>query len=87
MTEPTRFTAFVTKYSIASGKIAEVQVEDCFKISSDMVKTRKNGLQFFHRNDWHRTRAAAVERAEKMRLAKIKSLKLQLVRLEKLRFK
>lgn len=37
-------------------------------------------------NDWHRTREAAIVRAEAMRVAKIASLRKSIAKLEKLRF-
>ncbi len=46
------------------------------------------GNHYFRREgrDWHRTRKAAVARAEKMRDDKIASLRKQIERLEKLTF-
>lgn len=81
----TQFTAFITKYALTDG-IVEVVVEDCFNASSAMVGDMNNSLVYYHKPDWHRTREGAVERAEKMRQAKILSVKKQLDKLENMKF-
>lgn len=83
--ERTRFTVFVTKYALTKG-IFEREVEDCFDISPDLVSVVGSWSEYYHANDWHRTREEAVARAEQMRIAKIGSLKKQIARLEKLSF-
>ena len=82
----TTFTAWITKYALTNG-IKKCEVEDCFDTSPDYVKDRT--AQWgggYHRKDWHRTREAAVARAEEMRLAKIKSLRKSLEKFEAMRF-
>lgn len=76
---------FATKYALTAG-IQEVEGE----ISSNGLFC-ENGLygRFFHGEgrDWHRTREAAVRRANQMRIAKIASLKKQLAKLESQAFR
>lgn len=86
MSERTRFTAFVTKYALSSGGIREIEVEDCFDISPDMVMEDGMYWQSYRGKEWHRTREAAVARAEEMRIAKIASLEKQIARLRKIQF-
>ena len=45
-----------------------------------------NGENFFHGLDWHRTKEAAVKRAEAMRDAKIKALRKRIAELSDLTF-
>lgn len=86
MGERTRFTAYITKYALTAG-IEEILVEDCFHISPQMVtRADKPWFGSYFKDEWHRTRNAAVERAEAMRLKKIKSLEAQIKRLNALSF-
>jgi hypothetical protein len=71
--------AYITKYALTSG-IAMRRVEP---VGDNMVR---DGWSYFHKNDWHLDRAAAVARAEQMRMRRIAALKKQLQRLEALRF-
>lgn len=76
-----KITVWVTKWALTSGIIeTEAEVRD-----EEMVNCGSR-YGYFHGNDWHRTRVAAVQRAEVMRLKKIASLKKQLEKLEKMRF-
>lgn len=71
---------WITKYALTKG-IFECEVEPCFNINPNMVAGR--GLhEYFHGNDWHRTREAAVIRANEMRAVKIKSLQKSLAKLQ-----
>ena len=78
-----RITAWITTYALTGG-IKEVEGDVCHGISSDMLSCAKEG--HFHDSNWHRTKEAALVKAEEMRLKKIASLKKQIEKLEKLRF-
>ncbi len=77
--------AYVTKYALTTG-VLKIEAEDC----GDGMIADKGGrfTAYYHGEgrDWHRTRAAAVERAKEMRLLKIASLKKQIAKLQKARF-
>jgi hypothetical protein len=83
---------FVTKYALTQG-ILEVEVEG-EPTHGDMVATVPppdaawGTKDYFHGEgkDWHRTLGAAQQRAEKMRVAKIASLKKSISKFEKLKF-
>lgn len=81
----TRFTAYITKYALTQG-IFEREVEDCFNISPAMVVDTKNHHNHYHRDEWHRSRADAVAKAEDMRRKKIASLQASLKKLSDLKF-
>lgn len=84
--ERTRFRAWITKYALTSG-ITETEVEDCFDVNPTMVEDLKGRPNtYYHRNDWHRTRAAAMVRAREMRDAKIASLHKQIAKLKAMTF-
>lgn len=79
---------FITKYALNKG-IIETDAEYCASNATNMIVVRKDSYSSYYHwegTEWHRTREAAVARAEQMRLTKIKSLKQQIERLEKLRF-
>lgn len=61
MTAREQFIAYITKYALTKG-ILERQVELRTGISPDMVVVFGEWFEHYHGNDWHRTRAAAVER-------------------------
>lgn len=82
------FTAFITKYALTQG-IFEKQVEHCTDISDQMVAVLGQTFQECYHGegrDWHRTKQGALLRADHMREAKIKSLKQQIKKLEKMTF-
>lgn len=82
------FRGFITKYALTQG-IIETNLEVCSSVSSDMVAAHDLGPHaLFHKEgrDWHRTKAAAVARAETMRDEKIKSVEKQLKKLRGLKF-
>jgi len=78
-------TAWVTKYALTSG-IHKVSGEVRHETSSKMLRYIKTSsgrhYSFARGNEWHRTPEAALERAEKMREAKIAALKKSLAKLE-----
>ena len=89
MIKRTRFTAYITQYALTTG-IEAVFVEDRFDISPHMVACiRDSGscyLQHYQGNNWHRTMEEAIARADEMRVAKIRSLRKSIQRLEALDF-
>ena len=81
-------TAWVTKYALTSG-IQKVSGTVRHETSSDMLSyigSRYDWRECVHGTDWHRTPEAALERAEKMREAKIASLKKSIAKLEAMMF-
>ena len=81
--EDEKFIAWITRYAL-SGGIKEVSGTQSREFPA-MITAYPN-RDHYHDGDWHRTREAAVAKAEKMRVAKIASLKKQIAKLEKLRF-
>lgn len=73
---------WVTKYALTKGILCQ-EVEDC---GEGMVKTTDSWAAYYHKNEWHKTREAAVVQAEDMRKRKLASLEKQIAKLEKLRF-
>jgi hypothetical protein len=71
-----------SKYALTEGLIEQ----DGEEAGNSMVEV--GPMQYLHGEgkEWHRTREAAVARAEAMRKAKIASVRKQLARLEALRF-
>lgn len=79
---------YITKYALTSG-IKEAEAESCSY--PEMVVVRKEGAamdQFFHKigRDYCLSREDAIVTAEKMRVAKIASLKKSIQKFEKLTF-
>jgi hypothetical protein len=72
---------YITKYALTEGII---------KIDADLVPGSTNMVFvkganydcYYHRDEWHKTRAEANQRAETMRQRKIVSVKKQLEKLE-----
>lgn len=65
---------FISKYALSSG-IFSVEAE--FLESKDSVKYRRDGgsfMEFAHKNEWHSCADKAIDRAEEMRIAKLKPL-------------
>lgn len=83
MSESTE-TVFITKYALTKGI-----EERTSTIHSDLNRATIKGRYrwiFFFGNEWHRTREAAVARAEEMRKAKIASHERSIAKLQKLTF-
>lgn len=80
--EDERITAYVTTYALTSG-IQVVDAKVRHGISSEIIRY---GSGIAHGKDWHRTPDAALERAEEMRNAKIKSLHKSIAKLERMKF-
>jgi len=81
--EDEKITAWVTKYALTLG-IKKVDGRINHKISSGMLCY--SDRETAHGNDWHRTEADAVARAEQMRLKKIASLEKQIYKMKNLYF-
>ena len=81
--EDEKFIAWITRHALSVGIKEELVTQsDSFPT---LVVTYPN-REYYHGGHWHRTREAAVAKAEKMRVAKIASLEKQIAKLEKLRF-
>lgn len=77
-------TAWISKYALSSGVFStKVRISEKFP---NMASSAENSLQTFHGSDWHRTKEAALKKAEDMRVKKIDSIKKQLARLQKMDF-
>lgn len=86
MTGKTMIDVWITKYALTSG--VEKALAEHGPDYPGMVTVRRGIYpQSFHGKDWHRTEAAALARANQMRLDRIAALKKQLTRLQKLTFK
>ena len=77
--------AWITKYALTVG-IQEVEgkVSDIGGGGMFCYGNVGYGNQTAHGEDWHKTREAAVKRAEKMRVAKIAALRKSIAKLEKM---
>lgn len=76
---------WITKYAISKGIYeADADVE----MDKGMCTVRLEGFwpQYFHGNDWHTDKQAAVARAEEMRIKKLQSLNKQMKKLSALKF-
>lgn len=74
---------WITKYALTNG----IREAEGTGVSDGMASVRGPHLtEYYHGRDWHKTREAAVARAEEMRTAKIASLQKSIAKLEKLRF-
>lgn len=82
---------YITKYALSMG-ISVLEDADFEVGDSGMLCPKSHvpfsGRNYFHKEggEWHRTKKAAITRAEEIRIAKIASLKKQISRLEKLDF-
>ena len=75
---------WITKYALTTG-IIETEAEEC---GYDMIHVPGADVthSYYHKEgkEWHRTKEAAITRAQEMRRAKISSLKKQIDKLEKM---
>lgn len=78
-----KIKAWVTKYALTSGIMLVDGVVN-HGINSELLKYGNYNAVL--PPDWHRTKEAALERAEAMRKAKIAALKKSLNKLERLTF-
>lgn len=83
--ERTTLTAWITKYVLTQG-IFSTKVEVCLETNDRMVSDTERSMVYYHENDWHLTKEAAVKRANNIRNKKIASLKKSIERIKKLDF-
>ena len=81
---------YITKYALSSG-ISEADVDPPKSEFPNLVVDRGSDSKktydaYYHKPHWHRTREAAVARAEVMREARIAALQRQLKKLKSLKF-
>lgn len=76
---------WITKYALTKG-VSEKEAE-ISTFSSMCTITTEWGLDYYHKPDWHESREDALAQAEKMRTARIDSLKKQIAKLQGMRFK
>lgn len=80
---------YITKHALTQG-IEEKEAKTCEDINHpDMISilnVRYN--EFYHKEgkEWHKTKEAAIQKAEEMRIKKIKSLEKQIEKLKELKF-
>ena len=74
---------WITKYALTTG-IIESDAEHCLNVSEKMIQVGSG--TYYHGNDWHTSREAAVKRAEEMRNRKIRSIEKSLKQLRELTF-
>lgn len=77
---------WITKRALTEG-VAEMEAE-IFRDFPKMIQTVHAGWyhEYYHKPDWHTDISEALERAEKMRQAKIKLLEKQLSLLQAMKF-
>lgn len=84
---PERFNAYITRYALSDGiRVETVELSRSTSTCIHVLRDGRDTNQYFYGKDWHRTKEEAAARAEEMRLKKIKSIKAQLAKLEKLKF-
>lgn len=52
---------YITKYALTKGIIETEDVEICYNISENMIRSKKHGC--FYGNDWQTTKEGAILRA------------------------
>lgn len=77
---------FITRYALTKG----IQEIEAVEVSKGMIKAAPAPgscyVSYYHGNDWHLTYEAAQLRAEAMVAKKLKTLRKQVAKLEKLSF-
>jgi hypothetical protein len=71
---------YITKYALTQGIITS----DVVDVGDNIVYDNRG--TYYHKPDWHESMDEAIQRAEAMRQAKIKSLQKQIKKLEDMRF-
>lgn len=75
---------YITKYALSDG-ILEKEAEECDRFPGMIITD--DGAHFHGEGkNWTRTKEAAVARAQEMKAKKIKSLKKQIEKLERMKF-
>ena len=80
-----KIKAWITRYALTNG-IKVVDAEVCENEQMISYGKSKYGLEFASGNDWHRTPAAALARAEEMRKTKIASMRKRIAEIEAMTF-
>ena len=75
---------YITRYALSDG-ILEKDAEECDRFPG-MIRTDDGAHFHGEGKDWTRTKEAAAARAEEMKAKKIKSLKKQIEKLERMKF-
>lgn len=84
--EPIKTTVWITKYALTDGiRKAEGWIGEYGVTVSREGQSWYTDL--YMGNDWHRTEADAIARAEEMKAAKLASLEKQIARIKALQFK
>lgn len=78
---------YITKYAITTGVYsAEADVKGDMAVQRVQRAKGSGYAQYFHGKDWHLTEDEALDRAEEMRIAKLKSLDKQMKKISALKF-
>jgi hypothetical protein len=74
---------YITKYALTKGifELDAVQTDN-----PRMIASRGQWTNYYHKPDWHSSKSDAINRAEDMREAKIKSLEKQLKKIKDIEF-
>lgn len=77
---------YITKYALTQG-IYEIEAKETRE--PDMIKNVENSLELYHGKgkEWHLSKEDAIKKAEEMKQKKIKSLKTQIEKFEKMTFR
>jgi len=83
-----KINVWLTKYALTTG-ILKVKADfDAEQPSTVAYKFSQNSFTAYaHGNEWHRTEQEAFDRAEEMRIAKLKSLDKQAKKIAAMKFK
>ena len=77
---------WVTKDALKTGKIRQIEGEIHIDRKMLLIETGEGACETFWGSEWHETRQAALEEAEARRQSRIKKLKTELAKLEKMSF-
>lgn len=78
---------YITKYALTTGVYsAEADVNGDMAVQAVQREKGSVYAQYFHGKDWHLTEDEALDRAEEMRIAKLKSLDKQMKKISALKF-
>jgi hypothetical protein len=80
-----QFKAWISQDALSDG-VYEIDARECLDNISSIMRLGGWYPEYFHGDDWHRTRESAVAKAEEMREETIKSLQEEIERLKKVKF-
>jgi len=90
MTKEEKITAYVTKYALTKG-IFVVNANICKDISPLMISYRidnDNDWNYYaHKGEWYTSLPEAIQKANKMRIERISSLRKSISKVENMEFK